>query len=243
MLRYEGQKHGPQGYFVLFFALALTTIDGLAAIYRAFRYLDAVRHAEIHFSVKDLWKCVVLNKENEILGDGLTKDSHEYTGLVVGEPEEYDLNELEGHSLKGAGDMDHVDLSPASPSSSSSHGDSTQQWAEDMRALHRQHRQQGSRWNSVASDGTLFHVHDDPVRRGSDETLHELPSHVQPVEVKAPLIKRVGRAAFATAERVLVFLGYMQLLTGGVVYTGVCRDSWVNGCLAHLISECRSIAF
>lgn len=35
----------------------------------------------------------------------------------------------------------------------------------------------------------------------------------------------------------LVLLGYIQLVSGGVVYTGICRASYLNGCLAHLISE------
>ena len=212
----------------------LTTIDGLAAIYRAVRYVVAVRRGEIDFSIKGFWRCVVLNKENEILGDGLKTYGHEYTGLVVGEPEEFDMNEMDTPRLKAAGDMDHIDLGLSTPASASTQEDSTEHWANNMREINRQHRERGTRWGSLASEGTLFH--DDPARRGSDETLHELPPHIQPVEAKKPLMKVIGRAAFATAERMLVFLGYMQVLTGGVVYTGICRSAWVNGCLAHLIS-------
>ena len=51
------------------------------------------------------------------------------------------------------------------------------------------------------------------------------------------VLRFVGQAAFATAERSLVFAGLMQVTTGIVVYTGGCRGNYINGCLAHLISE------
>lgn len=52
---------------------------------------------------------------------------------------------------------------------------------------------------------------------------------------------RMRRAAEMTvyiAEWVLVFFGYVELVTGGVVYSGICRATYANGCLAHLTSEC-----
>lgn len=58
---------------------------------------------------------------------------------------------------------------------------------------------------------------------------------------RGTFFRKLGRGSFATAERVLVFLGFMQVLTGIVDYTGGCRQHWLNGCLAHLISEWISI--
>ncbi|THH05011.1 hypothetical protein EW145_g5110 [Phellinidium pouzarii] len=230
---YQGAKHGMQGYFVILFAAVITAIDAFALLNRAFHYISAVRHEEIIFSVKAFWKTVVLNKESDMML-GVSKNfAHEYAGLVE-EPEELDLQEL-----KAAGDLDHVDIGiehvDASLQSPVSDENTTERWAKDVRTMHQQYRGRRSAWRrSLASDGTLFSAH--PSRRESqqsDETLHILPAHVQ--EAKLPLVRRVGRGAFAAAERVLVFLGYMQVLTGIVTYTGVCRDSYVNGCLAHLI--------
>ncbi|KAF7331902.1 hypothetical protein MKEN_00070500 [Mycena kentingensis (nom. inval.)] len=48
-------------------------------------------------------------------------------------------------------------------------------------------------------------------------------------------ITRLGRVVFEGAERILVIGGLAQLLTGIVIYTGGCRDAYINGCLAHLI--------
>lgn len=52
---------------------------------------------------------------------------------------------------------------------------------------------------------------------------------------------RMRRAAEMTvyiSEWALVFFGYVELVTGGVVYSGICRATYANGCLAHLTSEC-----
>lgn len=221
---------------MLLLAGLLTVVDALAALTRAFHYFTALRRGELAFSVKGFWRSVVLNKDMENLEIGSKQYLHEYAGLVE-EPEEL---EMDIHELKAADDHhghhDHLetvefDSGLQSPASESS----TERWANEV---HHQHHSQGSAWrNSLASDGTLFHAQ--PSRHGSrhsDETLHEheLPAHI--AEGRQPLVQRVGRGVFATAERVLVFLGYMQVLTGLVTYTGVCRDTYVNGCLAHLIS-------
>lgn len=171
-------------------------------------------------------------------GDAIASDfkmfAHEYSGLVE-ESEEIDF--------RTSGDVDHIDVGSARTDSglhspASEEGPSGR-WSNDIRAINGQHRARQSVWrSSITSDGTLFSTCQD--LRHSDETLHDLPAHVR--EVKPPLIQRVGRGAFATAERALVFLGYMQVLTGMVTYTGVCRNSWVNGCLAHLISARVSLS-
>ncbi|EJD00923.1 uncharacterized protein FOMMEDRAFT_147616 [Fomitiporia mediterranea MF3/22] len=229
---YENAKHGPHGYFVLFCAATLTTIDALAALTRTFHFLNSVRRGEITFSIKRFWRVVVLNREDVDSGFVPKRFSHEYAGLVQ-EPDEL---EMDAHELKSGDDAVHIDLQAGemSPGFSSPVSDGNA-WPNEIHEMRRQHRERHSTWRqSVASDRTLFHAH--PSRHGShhsDETLHELPPHI--AEVKPPLAVRVGRGVFATAERILVFMGYMQFITGLVAYTGVCRDSYVNGCLAHLI--------
>ncbi|KAL5530449.1 hypothetical protein ACEPAF_6707 [Sanghuangporus sanghuang] len=210
---YENAKHAPQGYFVLFFAVVLTTIDVFAGITRAFRYALAVRRGDIPLSVKGFWKSVVLKREDDLMGNGFKRYGHEYTGLVA-EPEEL---EMDAHELKAAGNVEHVDLEHDPGLSSPTSEESTSRWVNEAHGQH-----------------TIFRTH--PTRRDSrhsDETLHELPPHVP--KVKPPMVQRIGSAAFATAERALVIMGYAQVITGMVSYTGICRDSYINGCLAHLI--------
>ncbi|KAJ7228798.1 cytoplasmic protein [Mycena pura] len=64
----------------------------------------------------------------------------------------------------------------------------------------------------------------------SEETLHDW--HFAP---RISWLTRLGRAAFAAVERALVLAGFGLVLTGIVVYTGGCRQNYINGCLAHLI--------
>lgn len=44
--------------------------------------------------------------------------------------------------------------------------------------------------------------------------------------------------AVALAEWVLLVLGFFQLVTGATVYSGICRATYLNGCMGHLISKC-----
>ncbi|KAI6034255.1 hypothetical protein BKA83DRAFT_299309 [Pisolithus microcarpus] len=76
---------------------------------------------------------------------------------------------------------------------------------------------------SAASDRTLF----DP--RHSEETLRDV------FPPFARLVQRVTAIVRATLERSLVFAAFGLTLTGIVVYTGGCRNNYINGCLAHLI--------
>ncbi|TFK55829.1 cytoplasmic protein [Heliocybe sulcata] len=82
---------------------------------------------------------------------------------------------------------------------------------------------------SASSERTVFGFHSPPARH-SDETLHEVVENA-----KEPWSRFLMRATFAVLERALVFGGFMQVLSGIVIYTGGCRESYVNNCLAHLI--------
>jgi hypothetical protein len=90
----------------------------------------------------------------------------------------------------------------------------TAQWANEVRRHRRDY--------SVASETTVFGRH-------SDDDIEPRPAK------KAPLAQRIGSGVFATLERALVFGGFAQTLTGIVIYTGGCRENYLNGCLAHLI--------
>ena len=86
----------------------------------------------------------------------------------------------------------------------------------------------------------MFESHSPRGSVHSDETLHSDEFH--PLgwlkgTSKSGALRKVGNAVFATAERTVVFMGLMQVITGIVIYTGGCRENYVNGCLAHLISQ------
>ncbi|KAI0068920.1 hypothetical protein BV25DRAFT_63309 [Artomyces pyxidatus] len=102
-------------------------------------------------------------------------------------------------------------------------GDETAQWANNVR--HHDYAE------TPVSERTLF-GHRSRGSQHSDDTLHE---HKRIVPAKESLLRRTGNIAFGTLERGLVFAGFAQFLFGVAVYTGGCRENYVNGCLAHLI--------
>ncbi|KAF5369910.1 hypothetical protein D9758_001192 [Tetrapyrgos nigripes] len=195
---YQGQLHSLQGYWILLFAVALTTVDLLSIFRRVFHFFRAGEK----FHARTFWNNVILGQ------DGSTGLEPEYAGLVTDEPE--DLEELK---------------TPISPPPhkrvhyQNTDDDETAQWANDVRR-HRRHFSQ-----SGASETTVCGTRSSSF----DDTLHVVD------HPKVPLIQRIATGIFAVLERLLVFGGYFQVITGIVVYTGGCRENYNNGCLAHLI--------
>jgi len=165
-----------------------------------------VRNRE-KFSVKTFWYSTLLGRERarQDLGP-------EYTGLVVQEPEEFEEANVKLSPIRESSEVQPEDFE---------HGD-TAQWANHV---HHHHRRQ----QSIVSDGTLY---GSPSSMRSMDKMQDAKGQHTP---KANLLRRVGKSTFAVAERFLVFAGLGQLLTGIVIYTGGCRQNYINGCLAHLI--------
>ncbi|KAF8264950.1 hypothetical protein EI94DRAFT_1772521 [Lactarius quietus] len=106
------------------------------------------------------------------------------------------------------------------------HEDETAQWANDVR------RQSEDSPETPVSDSTLVG------RRFSRGSQHSDDITIQ-AQVRftnnTSLSRRVGKLVFATVERALVLAGFAQLMHGVVIYTGGCRENYLNGCLAHVI--------
>ncbi|KAF9247160.1 hypothetical protein BU15DRAFT_84706 [Melanogaster broomeanus] len=160
------------------------------------------------FAFKSFWRSVVLGQE----------DTHgspsEYSGLATDDSEEYD----EMKPMNNAFQHQSIATMPAQ--------DFGDQYIENSDIRHVPH--------STTSGRTSFEP-DSPRRSThSDDTLHDMMiQHVIPH--KQSLSRRISVVALATLERALVFAAFGMFLSGVVVYTGGCRDSYINGCLAHLI--------
>lgn len=216
---------------VLLLAVLITLVDALSMIHRAYQYALDIYSGEGRFSLATVWRTVILNQGHKDVSTSefTGKPDHEYARLVTedAEPEDHESKPIDPIIPSGGGRDDHLEQYP------------TEQWANDVRRHHALHRDQGSTWRqSLASDGTLFHS----VRRGSTDVSEDtmLEHHGNALlsqrGYKATLVRRIGSGVFAVLERILVFGGYMQVISGIVIYTGGCRDSYVNSCLAHLIS-------
>lgn len=218
---------------MLLLAVALSALDLIALVGRLVAYIKSVRAGQDQFTVKGCWRAVVLDRADDLP----TGTGPEYTGLVSDEPDELDAAELKAREIEDDDEVEPInvrraqivapiqtDLSPR-VSSEEDHD----HWANDIHG-HSRYPQ------SAASERTVF----DHSPRGSvhsDETLHETVAASSWFKMgRADVLKKIGGASFATAERVLVFAGLFQTLTGIVIYTGGCRENYINGCLAHLIS-------
>jgi hypothetical protein len=206
---------------VLILSLCLSAVDITRFLVRLYAFIKS----RSKFALKPFWRNVVLG-QNEYYDV-----TNEYTGLDPEEPSEFDVAELKPVRLAESTEPLHVrrnqpiatihtqDLDDADD-------DETAPWVNNSRssqgAIHTQ------------SERIVFEANSPQGSRHSDETLHDfkLPGLIKP---QAPLI-RISQGAFATLERALVFAAFGMTLSGIVVYTGGCRESYVNGCLAHLIS-------
>lgn len=212
--RYEGNVHGAQGYFVLFLAGSLSALDVIALGSRLVTFLRAIKSGDHTFSFASLWNSAILGKDTSRLGS-----SAEYATLVV----DVDEDEYEETELKGVitdSDQTPQPRGSRSPPKAVSFDEETVEWSpqtptSDRTAVSGRYRYH-ARHNSVHSDDTLQDV-------------------VAQMNEQKPWYRKVGSAVFATLERILVFAGFVQLLTGVVVYTGGCRGEHINVCLAHLI--------
>ena len=217
--RYEGNVHGTHGYFVLFLAVTLSVLDIIALGSRLIAFVRAIKSGDQRFTWSSVWNTTILGKDASPLGS-----SAEYTNLVV----DVDEDEYEETELKAAmADSDQLG------SSRQPHGSHSPPKAVNF---DEEYSAQTIEWlpHTPVSDRTAvsgrYHARHHSVH--SDDTLQDAVSQMNE---QKPWYKWVGFAIFATLERVLVFAGFMQLLTGVVVYTGGCRGDHVNVCLAHLI--------
>ncbi len=197
----------------------------LTLVLRTISYIRSIRAGEQRFAIKACWNTIVLDREDKSVALGA-----EYAGLVAEETDEYEAAELKAREIEGEiSDQPAPTDTGISPRHSDEH--EADQWVNNYRR-HSRYPQ------SADSARTVFGVHSPRGSVHSDETLPvgDYFSGRSKGLTRASLIKKIGRALFATAERSLVFAGLMQLLTGIVIYTGGCRENYVNACLAHLIS-------
>ncbi|KAI0265166.1 hypothetical protein BC834DRAFT_843769 [Gloeopeniophorella convolvens] len=211
---YEGQKHSAYSYLALAVALVLSAIDAFAGARRLLSYVRVLK-TDDKFTIRSFWNSVILGREER---HTLGINDAEYTNLVVEEPEEMEDLKVHIHSdgrvvfaaAEGLNDQDE-----------------TAQWANHVRHSSDEFPE------TPASERTLFGPRSPRGSQHSDDTLHDHNRFSKDVS----LLRRAGQLAFATLERSLVFAGFAQLMHGVVIYTGGCRESYVNGCLAHVISK------
>ena len=198
--------------------MALSALDVIALGSRLSTFFRGIRSGDHPFTLSSLWNTAVLGKDAPVLAS-----KAEYATLVTDLDEgEYELEETVLRAVIPDSDQlrssrqPRGSRSPPKPIS----------FDQDQNA-------ETVEW-SPTSDSTAvsprFHTRHHSI--SSDDTLHDVAPQLNS---KKSWYGKLGSAVFATLERFLVFAGFVQLLTGVVVYTGGCRADHVNICLAHLI--------
>lgn len=213
--RYEGQMHCSYGYLVIALAFALSAIDLFAGAGRVLSHVTSIERLG-EFSFRSFWNRVILSQ-----GADHVSGIHdpEYTSLVMEESEE-----LEGIP-KTRVYSDHRFVA-ATTDGANTH-DETHRWVDKV------WRNTEALPESPLSDHTFVGHRFSRDSQHSDDTLQDQDHVVKDI----PLSRRIGQLAFGTLQRFLVFAGFAQLMHGIVIYTGGCRENYLNGCLAHIISE------
>lgn len=220
----------------------LTFADTFAVARRAYTWFQS--HDQ---SFKSFYDIVFLAKESE-----LRAEDFEYTGLVNGqeheEPTEYETETKPSQSYFSSPSGRHAHFAEAGSTTDvplHADGNDSDDWSNEgahtpeaksyERSPYQRHT---ARQHSVISDR-------------SDITLRDPSSPISPTperspspapESRKPTLRRIASAAVTLSERLLVFLAWVMMLSGISVYTGICRQNYLNGCLAHLISQCLTLA-
>ena len=209
--------HCTYGYLVLALALTLSVIDTLAAATRLISYIKSMERGG-KFSIRSFWNSVIMGKEN---GHVFGTSHAEYINLVADEPG--DLEDSLKYNVHHNGRI-------VAACAETIHDDETAQWVNDVG------RHSEDSPETPASDSTLVGRRFSHGSQHSDDaTVREQVRFTNNI----PLSRRLGKLVFATVERTLVFAGFAQLMHGVVIYTGGCREHYLNGCLAHIISKFR----
>ncbi|KAF7976963.1 hypothetical protein HWV62_5028 [Athelia sp. TMB] len=218
---YEDQKHSRHGYFIFLVAICVSVIDCMAVVGRIMGYFRTADRRK--FTFRDFWRYVILNRESVASGS-----LAEYIGLVPG-PEEYGYTEMAMEAIGHDEEPAHARRN---------------QPALQQRQLYtdRDNTQRSIHWENDVHDHD--HARSTIPERTSVDILSPRKHHSNaasddidyiPSGPKALLLHHIGRVAIGAIERGLVIGGFVQLLSGVVVYTGGCRGNYFNGCLAHLV--------
>jgi hypothetical protein len=224
LISYEGSTHGSTGYLALFVATTLVVIDALSVVSRVIAF---IKGPEI--SLRAFWRRVVRGS------DLMAAAEYEYSGLME-EPEQMKNTQDE---FPPKSTSRHISKHQRSRSSAES-----PEWSdEDNIELHSasDRRHPVTKRFSIGSEQSETATLHDPPSPTSYES--EKQSSPPVVRGKRSFLRRLGSFAFGFTERFMIFFAYTLVLSGITIYTGICRENYLNGCLAHLISKLPSDIF
>ncbi|GAA5996530.1 Tvs1p [Rhodotorula paludigena] len=207
---YEKSSHTSWGWATMVLAVGLNVLDVARFLLRFTRWGNSLGAKLAGYS---------LSRQSE---EG-EKSAEEHDGVV------FQL----GDDDDAASEVDRLVSSPVEMSTPERTGvsfedDRTAQWSNAAA----RHTEPLSRNHSTFSDSdTVFDTAGpDSLRRGHGDA-HEVE---RPASQRQQL-RKYGGLLLDFAERLLLILAYIEVCTGIIVWTGTCRERYLNGCLAHII--------
>jgi len=213
--------HCTHGYIVLALAFTLSAIDAFAGAGRVVSFVRSIER-DGQFSIRSFWNRVILSK-----GDDYVRavNNAEYTSLVLEEAEELEfLPKADAYHQRR-----RIAVLAADDANVRDH--ETAQWVNKVG------RNSEDFLETPVSDRTFIGYRSSRDSQQSDDTLQDQSRLVN--DTSFP--RRLGQLLFGTLQRFLVVAGFAQVMHGIIIYTGGCRGGYLNGCLAHVISEQLSI--
>ena len=214
--------HCTHGYIVLALAFTLSAIDAFAGAGRVVSFVWSIeRERDGQFSIRSFWNRVILSKGDDHVRV-INNDSAnaEYTSLVSEEAEELEFPKADAYHH-------HRRVAVLAADDANIRDHETAQWVNKVR-----HNSEDFLETPV-SDRTFIGYRSSRDSQHSDDTLQDQSRVVNHISYP----RRLGQLLFGTLQRFLVFAGFAQVMHGIIIYTGGCRGDYLNGCLAHVISE------
>ena len=208
--------HCTHGYVVLVLAFTLSAIDAFAGAGRVASFVRSIER-DGHFSIRSFWNRVILTK-----GDDHVRaiNSTEYTSLVFEEAEELEFPKADAYHH-------HRRVAVLAADDANIRDDETAQWVNKVR------HDSDDFLETPVSDRTFIGNRSSRDSQNSDDTLQDQSRVVN--YTSSP--RRLGQLLFGVLQQFLVVAGFAQVMHGIIIYTGGCRGDYLNGCLAHVISE------
>lgn len=167
-------------------------------------------------------------------------ESHEYTGLV-GEPEGFDDADREGLAVHhdDMAESRHARFNDVDTLYEYQELDGEKHHMNDMPSGPWRPQYHSDRPSSSASPATTLDSLDSyhPSSKPNEEDHDQLPAR----QSSKTTWSSVGRMVVYLTEWIVVVVAFALSLSGGAVYTGTCRSTYNNGCLAHLISTLSTL--
>lgn len=244
------------GYMILLAVVAITVYDFFRVLNRLYRFFRNGSSKPVTVSPRAFWDTVIRGKPAKYDDDTNNVTTGEYTPFHQDyEHEHLDLSDESGrqYTTSSPEHMEFQDIEiDEKPHQHHTDGRPKSVRMSYMRhSYHSEHSTSSTlrdepispnfsneHLNHHSQRRSMYGVHDRHHHfEGEDEEEEFVPDiEDEPKDEGSTRLERFLTMAVYLGEWALVAFAYVEVVTGTVTYSGICRATYANGCLAHLIS-------